>query len=150
MEEKDFKRTLYHFCMALISFVVTMILCVVFSMFSGCRSVKYVPVPEYHTEYRVKTDSFVKKDSVWEKDSVWLWTRGDTVYRERWHTKYNDRYVYRNTADTVLKTDSVGVPYPVERRLGKWEQAKSDYFMPLLCTCAIIFVSLLWLIKRRV
>ena len=88
--------------MMLLTFVVSMVICGVIGMLTSCRSVKYVPVPEYHTEYKVKTDSFVKRDSVWVKDSVWLWMKGDTVYKERWHTEHNDRIVYRNKTDTVM------------------------------------------------
>jgi hypothetical protein len=29
--------------------------------------------------------------------------------------------------DTVIKTDTIQVPYPVERTLTKWEQVKMDY-----------------------
>lgn len=132
-----------------LAFIMSMAICAFIGMLIGCKSVIYVPVPEYHTEYKTKTDSFVKRDSVWVKDSVLLWMQGDTVYKERWHMKYNDRYVYRNKTDTVMKTDSVRVPYPVEKKLGKWEQAKIEYFTPLACLSGIIFVSLLWLIKRR-
>ncbi len=134
---------------AFLAFVAAVAICGIIGALTGCRSVRYVPVPEYHTEYKTKTDSFVKRDSVWVKDSVLLWMQGDTVYKERWHMKYNDRYVYRNKTDTVMKTDSVRVPYSVEKKLGKWEQTKIEYFTPLACLSGIIFVSLLCLIKRR-
>ena len=54
-----------------------------------------------------------------------------------------------NKTDTVTKTDSVRVPFPVEKKLGRWEQIKVDYFLPICCVLAIISLSLLWLIKRR-
>lgn len=41
----------------------------------SCRT-KYVSVPEYHTEYKVRTDSFIKRDSVWVHDSVSVWMKG--------------------------------------------------------------------------
>lgn len=134
---------------AFLAFVAAVAICGVIGALMGCKSVRYVPVPEYHTEYKTKTDSFVKRDSVWVKDSVWLWMQGDTVYKERWHTKHTERNVYHNKTDTVMKTDSVRVPYPVEKELGKWELTKIEYFTPLACLSGIIFVSLLWLIKRR-
>lgn len=70
MDDIDYKRLLNEFGMMLLAFVVSMAICGVIGMLTSCRSVKYVPVPEYHTEYKVKTDSFVKRDSVWVKDSV--------------------------------------------------------------------------------
>lgn len=149
MDDIDYKRLLKEFGMMLLAFVVSMVICGVIGMLTSCKSVKYIPVPEYHTEYKVKTDSFVKRDSVWVKDSVQLWMQGDTVYKERWHTKYKDIYVYRNMADTVMQTDSVRVPYPVERELSRWEKTKMNLFIPIALLCVVFFVTLLWLIKRR-
>lgn len=149
MDDIDYKRLLKEFGMMLLAFVVSMVICGVIGMLTSCKSVKYIPVPEYHTEYKVKTDSFVKRDSVWVKDSVRLWMQGDTVYKEHWHTKYKDRYVYRNMADTVMQTDSVRVPYPVERELSRWEETKMNLFVPIALLCVVFFVTLLWLIKRR-
>lgn len=149
MDDIDYKRLLKEFGMMLLAFVVSMVICGVIGMLTSCRSVKYVPVPEYHTEYKTRTDSFVKRDSVWVKDSVWLWIQSDTVYKEHWHTKYRDRYVYRNKTDTVMQTDSVRMPYPVEKELSRWEETKMNLFVPIALLCVVFFVTLLWLIKRR-
>lgn len=149
MDDFNIKEIIWRLLAVFLAFIMSVAICGFIGALISCKSVRYVPVPEYHTEYKTKTDSFVKRDSVWVKDSVWLWMQGDTVYKERWHMKYNDRYVYRNKTDTVMKTDSVRVPYPVEKKLGKWEQMKIEYFTPLACLSGIIFVSLLWLIKRR-
>lgn len=149
MDDIDYKRLLKEFGMMLLAFIASLAICGVIGMLTSCRSVKYVPVPEYHTEYKVKTDSFVKRDSVWVKDSVWLWMKGDTVYKEHWHTKYKDRYVYRNMADTVMKTDSVRVPYPVERELSRWEKVKLDWFIPILSVGLGVTGILLWISRTR-
>ena len=73
------------------------------------------------TVERVRTDTTYitrhHRDSVWLHDSIFMkeWLAGDTVYQlsDRWHT----RYVERLRIDTtyVSKTDSVPVPYPVEK-----------------------------------
>ena len=149
MDDIGYKRLLKEFGMMLLAFIASLVIYGVIGMLTSCRSVKYVPVPEYHTEYKTRTDSFVKRDSVWVKDSVWLWMKGDTVYKEHWRTKYKDRYVYRNMADTVMQTDSVRVPYPVERELSRWEETKMNLFVPIALLCVVFFVTLLWLIKRR-
>ena len=149
MDDIDYKRLLKEFGMMLLAFVVSMVICGVIGMLTSCKSVKYIPVSEYHTEYKVKTDSFVKRDSVWVKDSVWLWMKGDTVYKERWHTEHNDRYVYRNKTDTVMKTDSVRVPYPVGRELSRWEKVKLDWFIPILSVGLGVTGILLWISRTR-
>lgn len=133
----------------LAAFLVGCVLCGLMTLLTGCRSVRYVSVPEYHTEYKVRTDSFIKRDSVWVHDSVSVWMKGDTVFKEKLKKVYNDHYIYTNKTDTMMKTDSVRVPFPVEKKLGRWEQIKVDYFVPICCVLAIILLSLLWLIKRR-
>lgn len=149
MDDIDYKRLLKEFGMILLAFIASLVIYGVIGMLTSCRSVKYVPVPEYHTEYKVKTDSFVKRDSVWVKDSVRLWMKGDTVYKECWHTEHNDRYVYRNKTDTVMKTDSVRVPYPVERELSRWEKVKLDWFIPILSVGLGVTGILLWISRTR-
>ena len=149
MDDIDYKRSLQEFGVMLLAFVVAMVICGVIGMLTSCKSVKYIPVSEYHTEYKAKTDSFVKRDPGRVKDSVWLWMKGDPVYKEHWHTKYKDRYLYRNKTDTVMQTDSVRVPYPVKRELNRWEKTKMNLFVPIALLCVVFFVTLLWLIKRR-
>ena len=149
MDDIDYKRLLKEFGMMLLAFIASLAICGVIGMLTSCRSVKYVPVPEYHTEYKVKTDSFVKRDSVWVKDSVRLWMQGDTVYKERWCMKYNDRYVYQNKKDTVIQTDSVRVPYPVEKELSRWEKVKLDWFIPILSVGLGVTGILLWISRTR-
>lgn len=91
------------------------------SAICSCRSVKYVPVEtiQYDSVYLNK----IVKDSIYVKDSV-LIVRGDTV------TEYRYKYIYqyKDMTDTVYatKTDSVQVPYPVEKQLTKWQQFKVD------------------------
>ena len=108
---------------AWISTIVTIIVgfLIVF-LLGGCKSKEYIKVPEYHTEYVNRTDTFHKLDSVYLKDSVFMYQRGDTVY----HTKvtYRDRYhnIYKVKLDTIIKRDSVSIPYPIERQLTKNEQ----------------------------
>ena len=55
-------------------------------------------------------------------DSVTLWKRGDTVYKEKYQIVYKDRWYDRHHTDTVIRRDSIRVPYPVERSLTRWER----------------------------
>lgn len=89
--------------------------------FTSCRSV-YVPVET------VKHDSIyiskVLHDSIYQRDSIYVDRKGDTVLI------YKDRYVYKykNLVDTFYmhKVDSVQVPYPVEKRLSRWQSIKME------------------------
>ncbi|MBD9353426.1 MAG: hypothetical protein EGP72_08955 [Phocaeicola plebeius] len=87
----------------------------------SCRSIKYVPVEsiQYDSVYLNK----VVKDSIYIKDSVLL-VKGDTIIEYR----YKYIYQYKDKTDTlyVTKTDSVQVPYPVEKQLTWWQQFQID------------------------
>ena len=41
----------------MVAFVVGVAVCAVLTCLVGCRSVRYVSVPEYHTEYKARVDS---------------------------------------------------------------------------------------------
>lgn len=89
---------------------------------TSCRSIKYVPVETVKTEY--KTRDSIRFDSIYEHDSIFLFVKGDTVYKEKYRYKY--RYLTINKTDTVVKTDSIQVPCPVEKQLTKWQKIKME------------------------
>lgn len=89
---------------------------------TSCRSIKSVPVETVKTEYK-RRDS-IRFDSIYEHDSIFLVVKGDTVYKEKYQYKY--RYLTINKTDTVMLTDSVQIPYPVEKQLTRWQQMKIE------------------------
>ncbi|WP_455612872.1 hypothetical protein [Bacteroides congonensis] len=89
---------------------------------TSCRSIRYVPVETVRTEY--KTRDSIRFDSIYEHDSIFLFLKGDTVYKEKYRYKY--RYLTINKTDTVMMTDSIQVPYPVEKQLSRWQQMKIE------------------------
>lgn len=93
---------------------------------TGCKTVKFVPVPEYHTLYKTRVDTVQRWDSVYFRDSVYIAAKDDTVYLTKTHWRERFRNVYHVKVDTVMQRDSIPVPYPVEKQLTKWEQWKMD------------------------
>lgn len=89
--------------------------------FASCRT-QYVPVETVRTEY--KTRDSIRVDSIYNQDSIYVLVKGDTVYQYRY--KYLYKYQYLNRTDTVIKVDSVQVPYPVERKLNRWQSIKME------------------------
>ncbi len=89
--------------------------------FVSCRT-QYVPVETVRTEY--KTRDSIRVDSIYNQDSIYVLVKGDTIYQYRY--KYLYKYQYLNRTDTVIKTDSVQVPYPVEKQLTRWQQMKIE------------------------
>ena len=92
----------------------------------GCRTVKFVPVPEYHTLYKTRVDTVQRLDSVYFRDSVFMAAKGDTVFLTKTQWRERFRNVYHIKADTVMQLDSIRVSYPVEKQLTKWERWKID------------------------
>lgn len=126
----------------LIGIYVIILLTVLVFLFS-CTTTKVVTVPEYHTEYVTQT----KYDSIYfeKRDSSSTTIKGDTVYQQEWHVKYKDRYIC--VTDTFIKTDSIRVPYPVERKLSRWEQVKMDYGAVCIgISLAAVIAAAVWLI----
>ncbi len=116
----------------------------------GCRT-KYVTVPEYHKEYINRTDTFLRSDTVFRLDSVVIRMQGDTTVIEkiRWQNRFVN--VYKVKTDTIMKSDSIRVPYPVEKKLSKWQQLRLDFGGWAMggTVVAIVFI-IIWLVRRKV
>lgn len=93
---------------------------------TGCKTVKFVPVPEYHNLYKTRVDTVQRWDSVYFSDSVFIAAKGDSVYLTKTHWRERFRNVYHIKTDTIMQRDSIRVPYPVEKQLTKWQQWKMD------------------------
>lgn len=110
---------------------------------TGCRTVKFVPVPEYHTLYKTRVDTVQRWDSVYYRDSVYIAEKGDTVYLTKTHWRERFRNVYNVKVDTVMQRDSIRVPYPVAKPLTKWQRWKMDaggWAMGAVAVLVILFV----------
>lgn len=89
--------------------------------FVSCRT-QYVPVETVRTEY--KTRDSIRFDSIYQRDSIYILVKGDTIYQYKY--KYLYRYLTTNRTDTILKTDSIQTPYPVEKQLSRWQSIKIE------------------------
>jgi hypothetical protein len=120
----------------------------------SCKSIQYVPVETVKTEYKVRTDTLTQKDSIYLRDSIWVEKSGDTVTTYKTRYVYQDRWRDRVVRDTVIKTDSIQVPYPVERKLSRWEAFCLDYGKVMVGTTGVLLLSIaiiivIWIRKRR-
>ena len=145
--------------------LVGMVVLLLLAMLTSCKT-RYVTVPEYHKEYIHSTDTFihhdVMRDTSWmtisEVDSAELVKLGVRIkgltnalliernsYREQ---RSNNQRV---KTDTIFKTDSIRVPYPVERKLSKWQQLRLDFGGWAMggTVVAIVFI-IIWLVRRKV
>lgn len=95
----------------IVSIVVILTVLVLCLTLGGCTTTKYVPVMEYRTDTVWQSKTI--KDSVYLRDSIIIRQAGDTVFCDRWHTRWRERL----QRDTVYqsRTDSIPVPYEVEK-----------------------------------
>lgn len=103
-----------------------------------------VEVPVIHVETRVDT----VRDSVERHDSVTVYTKGDTVFSEkfRYMTKWRERSKIVNTTDTLYKVVDRPVPVYVEKELSKWQKIRMDIGSLLL---SILGLSAIYYIIKR-
>lgn len=119
-------------------------LLVLFCLCSCTRTV-YEPVETVRTEYKDLGVEHLVADTV--HDTRFVWVKGDTVVdiREKEHIL---RVEIHDTC-YVVRTDSVAVPYPVERELTRWEQTKMDFGgVAIGVLAAVACIAVVWLIKK--
>ena len=117
----------------------------VFTMLCGCRQMQYVPV------VTVLHDSIyiaqVQRDSILRYDSIYVRDAGDTLYVERWKYLYRDKV----RVDTMVsvRVDTLAVPYPVERKLTRWERVKMEAggYAIVIGFC-VVLVVVGWMVYR--
>ena len=133
------KKSMIACCYSLAGIILLAILSL---LFSGCKSIQYVPVERVVTEYKTNTVHDSVYLEVLKHDSVIVEKLGDTVVISKWHTLYKDKLKEVIRIDTLIKIDSVQVPYPVERKLTKWEQTKMNVGGVSIGIC-IAFVAIM-------
>lgn len=114
-------------------------------MLTGCTTTRYVPVETVRTEWRDREVERVVTDTV--RDSRVVLVKGDTVVdvRERWHRST----VTVHDTVSVERTDTVSVPYPMEKQLSRWEQAKMDFGgLALGMIVAAVCAAVWWLARK--
>lgn len=89
---------------------------------AACKQVRYVPVETVRLDSIYLTQTL--RDSIVRYDSVYVRDKGDTLYVERWKYLYRDKV----RVDTMVsvRVDTLTVPYPVEKRLTRWEWVKME------------------------
>lgn len=139
----------------------------------GCRTqTVYVPV-ESRSEQRDSTivrDSVAIKEKVSYRDStvikdstvIVMDAQGNVTRMELYRERNRYRELYQEKSELQAKYDSllsvknkeIQVPYPVEKKLTRWQQIKMDaggYAISLLAVAGIIGLSycVRWLIRRK-
>lgn len=141
--EHSYWKTVWTVAIVWIAICLGLIVC------GSCTTTRYIPIETVRTEYKTKTDSFIQKDSIFVKDSVLVESKGDTIHWHHWHTEYKDRWRDRIVTDSFIKVDSIPVPYPVEKKLTRWQQVKIDWGGEAIVAMIVVIFIIIWLIVKR-
>lgn len=137
---------------------------------SGCKSSFHTMKPEVslletdsstsETKQNVLAwDSIVKRDSTYVKDSVATRKVGDTIFVDRWHWEYIYDFFHLEKMNLetnqqqdfrfIARADTIKVPYPVERKLTKWEEFELKYAAWAMGATCVLLVLFVFVIYRR-
>jgi hypothetical protein len=135
------------------------------SLFVGCKNVEYVPVESSHTEHHWHTDSVIQKDSV-VKESMTTVMQLDSAAMAKygiqlknverawlvksWELVRQIEQLQKMSAIRDTVRDTIQVPYPVEKKLSKWQQAKVDWGgWAMLGVLVVIILFFVFALRRR-
>lgn len=119
-DRKSFITYMY----GMISIIMWIVAFLLVLALTSCKDKQYITVEKTKTDtlykYKVRVDSIVKFDSITTT------IKGDTVFRDRWHTLH----VYHNSVDTVFRVRIVTEPQPYQvekivevNRLYWWQES---------------------------
>lgn len=110
-------------------------------LMTSCRSVKYVPVESVRTETKYIDKLIQKHDSVYLHDSIYSYMKGDTIFLNKYQTKYVNKYIFGRDSIYLNKTDSIRVPYPVEKQLSKWQKIEMNTGRITIIALIVLIIS---------
>jgi hypothetical protein len=141
---------------------VLVVLAVVFIL-ASCKTVEYVPVETVIERDIHHTDTIEKVDTV-EKEKLIRITEMDSAMAAEYGIKLAMQQkaylvlqkelervtkMQREVAhDTINNKKKIEVPYPVERKLSKWETFYIDYGKVMVGTTATVLLLLIFLVAR--
>lgn len=83
--------------------ILSLIILFTLSSCAATQRINYVKTNSIDTIYINK----YKKDSIYLKDSIYVKNIGDTIFIDRWHTKYISNIqldtIYKSSNDTIIK-----------------------------------------------
>lgn len=163
-DEKRRRKGVIGCLYSLVGIIMMGIICLFLLMFVGCKNIEYVPVERVKTEYINRTDTVNKIDTlISEKETIIREADSSLVVKLGLQLKANEKAILilqrelekqiskesEYKTGTVIKTDSIPVPYPVERKLTKWEQTKIAWGGEAIIAVVIVFFIIIWLIAKR-
>ena len=130
----------------------------------SCKT-EYIPVEQTHIEHHWHTDSIIQKDSVVKEskttvmqlDSVAMAQYGIQLKNaerawlvKSWELERQIEQLQKMSAIRDTVRDTIQVPYPVEKKLSKWQQTKVDWGgWAILAADVMIILFFVFALRRR-
>jgi hypothetical protein len=111
-----------------------LIVIILISLSCSCAKTVYLPVENIRTEYKTK----LEKDSIYLRDSIFVRQTDDTVFV----VKYKYLYKTQIRVDTIIKVDSINVPYEVVRTVTKTQKGFFFYFGIFAILSCLIYIKI--------
>lgn len=145
-EEKDkivdecISNALFNGCATRVLIVIAMF---VMLLFSSCATKTQIEYRDRIVDHYITK---IEKDTVIEKmhDSVYIHSKGDTVWYEKWHTKYVDKIVLRH--DTCWRDSIVTIRKETTKEVVKIPKIfKISFVFSILVVIFAIIKLMKWL-----
>ena len=154
-EEKAYRGFFWSFVMFILTMGVALFML-------SCKT-EYIPVETSHTEHHWHTDSIIQRDSV-VKESMTTVMQLDSAAMAQygiqlknaerawlvksWELERQIENLQRLTAIRDTVRDTIQVPYPVEKKLSKWQQTKVDWGGWAMLGALVVIILFLYIIPR--
>lgn len=154
-EEKAYRGCFWSFVMLIMTMGVALFML-------SCKT-EYIPVETSHTEHHWHTDSIIQKDSV-VKESMTTVMQLDSAAMAQygiqlknaerawlvksWELERQIENLQKLTAIRDTVRDTIQVPYPVEKKLSKWQQTKVDWGGWAMLGVLVVIILFLFIFPR--
>ena len=154
-EEKAYRGFFWSFVMFILTMGVALFML-------SCKT-EYIPVETSHTEHHWHTDSIIQRDSV-VKESMTTVMQLDSAAMAQygiqlknaerawlvksWELERQIENLQRLTAIRDTIKDTIQVPYPVEKKLSKWQQTKVDWGGWAMLGVLVVIILFLFIFPR--
>ncbi|MDE6339764.1 MAG: hypothetical protein K2K97_08270 [Muribaculaceae bacterium] len=116
-------------------------------LFMSCTRKIYLPVETVRMEYKDNIREIHTTDSV--TDTRFVYVKGDTVKDYRDKVQWRNRIIHDSIY--ISKTDTICVPYAIEKTMTKWQKTKMDLGgIAIGVLLTILGIVILYFVKNKI
>ena len=120
----------------LLTFLTPIIMLMSVALLPACRSMQ--TVTETNANHVANNN---QRDSIYLHDSIFVRIRADTVYLEKWHTRWRDRETVKTDTITLTETKTETVEKPYVPSFYKYCAAFAILFVLFLLVRLVLYIK---------